>query len=161
MDWLDKTLNDYERKKAEKRQLEAEELKSRDEESRKNKQAAAEALGRALNKFQEVKKELVNRKYPCEVTLGSLTDTLTGEKFPNELTLLLKTAPLRGAETFSKLDASSLVLTTNLGSDQISITTKDIRHQREAPALTKIEIDMLTDDFIDTIIQKFINQIFI
>ena len=93
MDWLDETLNNYERSKAEEGELEAEEQKRGDEKSRKNAQAAAEALDRAHNKFQEVKTKLHHRNYPCEVNLGSLTDARTGQKFPHALILLVRNVP--------------------------------------------------------------------
>jgi hypothetical protein len=160
MDWLDEKLNDYERQKAEKIKSAEEEKKRREEESIKKKRAAAEALIRAHNKFQEVKNTLIEHKYLCELNVALLTDSSTGQKFPNELTLLVKNVPLWGKETISKLNASSLVLTANLGSDDISVITNDERSQGEAPAVTNIKIDMLTDELIDTIIKKFINQIF-
>ncbi len=156
MDWLDEILNDYERKKAEKRKSAAEEQKRQDEESTRKRRLATEALGRAHNKFQEVKKKLVDHKYPCEVILVPPT----ANKAEQELTLLVKNDPLWGKETISKLNASSVVLKVNLESNGISVITKYEQNQGEAPVITDIKIDLLTDDLIDTIIKKFINQIF-
>jgi len=160
MDWLDEKLNEYDHQKAEEKRLDAEEKKRREEESIRNKRAAEAVLGRAHTKFQDVRKKILEHKYLCELSLAMLTDCNTGQKFPSELTLLVKNVPLWGKDTINKLNASSLVLLANLGSDDIAVIVKDERNQEEEPAVTNVKIDILTDDFIDTLIRDFINKIF-
>lgn len=156
MDWLDEILSDYERKKAEEIKSAAEEKKRQDEESARKRRLAAEALGRAQSKFREVKKKLLDHKYPCEVILVTPTDNKAGQ----ELTLLVKNGTMWGKETISKLNASSLVLTVDPASNGISVTTKYEQNQNEAPVISHIKIELLTDDLIDAIIKKYITHIF-
>ncbi|MHB8883176.1 MAG: hypothetical protein ACYC69_16915 [Thermodesulfovibrionales bacterium] len=159
MDWLDEKLDEYDRQKAEERRSDAEEKKRREEENARRKRAATDALNRAHKKLEEVKKKLVDHKHLCDLSVVLLADS-TGQKYPSEITLLVKNASLWGKETISKLNASSLVLAANLGSDEISVITKDERNQDAAPAITAIKIDLLTDALVDSIIKDFINQIF-
>ena len=159
MDWLDETIESYEKKTNEEKKAWEKEKQEKEEKLYKNKQVASEALTRAYKHIYNLKKELSKRKYPSNADLQANKNVQTGEQINTGVVLLVSHKKISHDEKLSNFNSHSLVIKTTHEADKFIIEEETSKGQK-VPDSNKINVSELTDEFIDTLTRTSIEQIF-
>jgi hypothetical protein len=160
MDWLDETIDDYNRRKAEKKKIETDLKNKLQDETNKHRLTFTKVLGEAHEKFQEVKRRLIEKGFPSEVSLEYEEDPNTAERVIKKITLLVQNEFPEKKVKLDQHTASSLIIRAENDWNEFTIFTKNVPLLGEPVSTRNLKSDMLNDVFIEDVLQKFIRRIF-
>ena len=159
MDWLDKTINDYEEKEKN-RKIMAEEEKKRLEADLENKRLqATTALTNIYTSFLEIKKKLKSKNYSCEAKLSGYNDAHTGKQYNKEAILIVRNKPITFGAELSKTNSPYISYIESHGSENLTLEV-NITESMQPPTKQSVSIKKMTKEFVDEQIEKFIKTIF-
>lgn len=159
MDWLDKTIDEYEEKEKN-RKVEADETKKIFVAEFENKrQQATTALENINKSFSEIKEKLKRRKYPFDSKLGVYTDAQTGKKYYNEAILIVRKKPLAYGTDLSKSNSPYISFSESQGSDFLCLEI-NITESLQPPNKQNVPIKRITSDFVEEQVETFIKNVF-
>ena len=159
MDWLDKTLHEYEEKEKN-RKVEADEAEKRFVAELENKRQQATSALENINKtFSEIKEKLKRRKYPCDSKLGVYTNAQTGKQYYNEAMLIVRKKPLAYGTDLSKTNSPYISFSECQGSDFLCLEI-NITENLQPPNQENVPIKRITSDFVKEQVETFIKNVF-
>lgn len=160
MEWLDKTLDEYEAKEKN-RKVEEDEAKKKFAANLENmRQQATTALENINKTFLEIKDKLKRRKYPCDSKLGVYTNVQTGKQHYNEAILIVRKKPLAHGADLSKTNSPYISFSESVGSDFLCLEI-NITESSQPPNKQNVLIKRITSDFVKEQVESFINSVFV
>lgn len=159
MDWLNKTIDDYEEKDKHRKAIEAEDKKRMESDLENKRQQATTALKNIYTSFVDIEKILKSRKYPCEIKLTGYTDAHTGKQFNKEAILIIRKKPLAYGADLAKTNSPYMSYSESHGSDNLALEINTTDSQ-QPPTQQRVSIKQITREYVDEQIETFVKTVF-
>lgn len=159
MDWLDKILDEYEKKEKERKAEKDEAKKKLAADLEIKRQQATTALEKIHKSFSEVKNKLKSRKYPCDSNINVYANAQTGKQHYSEAILIVRKKPLAYGTDLSKNNAPYILFSESQGSDFLCLEI-NITVGSQPIKMQNVPIKQITTEFINEQIEALITDVF-
>ncbi len=158
MEWLDKTIDEFEKKQKAEKAAREEERKRLEEESIKTIEATTAALNSAYEFLNEYKKNLQQKKYPASLDSDRMLDVKMNKQVTREVTFIVSNKGLRQGE---KLNTTIFPFLTMRASGDAVIVTEDTKKDlRNPPKENRIKIRDLDVNYLESLVKGFLGEVF-
>ncbi|MDG4476516.1 hypothetical protein [Thiovibrio frasassiensis] len=158
MDWLHKTIDEYEKDEKDKEKRAAVEKAKLEKELNETRRNATQKLSEIYKVFVSIKKELQKRKYPCEAVLGGARDAHSDEQINTSVSLVVdRQTRFQGNKLSPEIDPS---ITFKHDGRSKYLTIKSRLSGSSEFDESKVELSMVTNEYLSEITEKFIKSFF-